>query len=126
MQSTTATCPRCGFDFHTEKIGTGRAGGAKSCAECRPAVRLNRYATRPTPVLVVELASQVASLRMAIETARRRLGMGIHGSRCGRDSLIESMHDADGLLDQAEQAYQVLAGSRVEENRDASAYGGRR
>ena len=119
--ATTATCPRCGFDFYIEAMAANQAMAAKLCADCRRAVRPHQHASRPTPVLVIELAGQVASLRILIEAARHRLGMGIHGSRCGRDSLIESMHDADGLLDRAQDAYQMLAGSRVQGQEVASA-----
>lgn len=44
------------------------------------------------------LAAEVTRLRLAVEEARRRLGMGFYGAQCGRDTTWDAILDAYAIL----------------------------
>ena len=68
----------------TQMPCTGRARvehGSHDCEDRRP-----------------PLAAEVTRLRVALEMARRRLGMGLYGQDCGRDSIIAAVVEAQVIL----------------------------
>jgi hypothetical protein len=100
----TATCCRCGFGFDHE------GSRALLCPDCRTVP--DGGPGRPTSVLVQQLAGEVTTLRLAVEAARRRIGMAVIGHGIGRDNLATALAEADDLMLVACQVYTRLSVTR--------------
>lgn len=110
----TSTCKTCGFDFEYEVHGSYQN---KYCSDvCRAAAERQRRVAGldPETERTAHLAREITTLRVAVEIARARLAMGIHGSMCGRDTVSAGRLEALAELDNAIEAHDVLAATRSE------------
>jgi hypothetical protein len=105
-------CVVCGFEFTS--VDAGHRVLCDECNDRRPRTEsgYRPSATRPGQVLVLELAAETANLRIAVEMAFRRLGMGLHGARCGLDTLEAAETEARGILERVHDAYVILGATR--------------
>ena len=98
MSTLSIGCPDCAWreiGYPEPAPAWGALLGHKDRQECH---RYPRPAEHTPPA---RLAAQVAVLRLAVEQARRRLGMGLLGEPIGRDSIADAARDAHDILSAA-------------------------
>ena len=110
MSTLSIACPDCAWREigHPEPAPAWEAlMGHKGREEC------HRYPHPADHTPPARLAAQVTALRLAVEQARRRLGMGLLGELCGRDRVRVAHAEVTRLLMRAcAETHDLLADTR--------------